>query len=691
MPASANTVARQARYHLRYQIHPSPERAGVRAEAEQLAMSCRESGIGEVVLLLAAEEVHDGHPVGADEDRWFDTAATTAGVLADHGLRVSLNPWVTVGHADRGRLDRVGFAPMVSPHGRVATAQASFACPLWRTWLVGHYGRFATLGFRVLWLEDDFRYHNHAPLDWGGGFEPLMLARLAELTGEAASRERVVEAITRPGPPHPWRALLHQVWRTAQREVADLVSAEVERRSEGRTVLGLMSSRPDAHAAEGRDWHGLFAALSIGGRAVHRPHFSWYTDVPGSALSGQIWILESQRRLRPANVGSEPEIENWPYTTWAKSDLQSWSELTVAQFAGSDALLVNAYPNHERHVIDRYPKVGELLRRSRPALDWIAERYPREFRSLGVGLPFRADTAARLHTRGGGLEQLAIDPSPAADFLLRYGVPVTAGPAPVQAVFGGLAWAFTDEQVHALLAGGLLLDGAAAEILCRRGFGPLLGVDVPELVAREQPSGAGAYAREQVTDPELRTELGLEHTLFSVNVQPALARLEPRPGAQVWTRLLAADGTDWGVGRTVFDNELGGRIAVLAATAPDRLPGSDQAQALLHRTVRRLEAAHPTLPLVSGGPFLIPQLSMTEGVVRLAVANGSADPVRPTVDLPISPTQPCATVLRALAAAEPASVSFSGGGRRLRADAQLGHREWLVLEWPAPPPAGHGG
>lgn len=32
------------------------------------------------------------------------------------------------------------------------------------------------------------------------------------------------------------------------------------------------------------------------------------------------------------------------------------------------------------------------LRRSRPALDWIAERYPRPAETLGVGLPFRPGT-----------------------------------------------------------------------------------------------------------------------------------------------------------------------------------------------------------------------------------------------------------------------------------------------------------
>ncbi|MFF2149377.1 hypothetical protein, partial [Kitasatospora sp. NPDC058190] len=148
-----------ARYHLRFQLHPTPDAA---ERAAELASFCRESGVDEVVLLLGAEELYTGHPTGEAEDRLYDTAATAVTILREAGLDVSLNPWVTAGHADRGRADRLGFTPMVGPDGTVATAQASLACPRFRAWITAHYARFADLGFRVLWLEDDFRYHNHA-------------------------------------------------------------------------------------------------------------------------------------------------------------------------------------------------------------------------------------------------------------------------------------------------------------------------------------------------------------------------------------------------------------------------------------------------------------------------------------------------------------------------------------------------
>ncbi|MEE1784504.1 hypothetical protein PUR71_16570 [Streptomyces sp. SP17BM10] len=625
---------------------------------------CRESGVAEVVLLLGAEEFHAGHPSGAAEDRMFETARVASEALRAAGLGVSLNPWVTAGHADRGRFDRLGFTPMVGPTGTVATAQASFACPRFRSWITGHYGRFAELGVRVLWLEDDFRYHNHAPLGWGGGFEPLMLDRLAEVVGQPVTREQVVAAVTAPGDPHPWRGRLRQVWREAQLEVARAVARAVGERSGGRTQLGLMSSEPGVHSVEGRDWPALFDALAIDGRVSHRPHFARYRDAPGRELSFSVWMLEVQRALRPAYVRSEPEVENWPHTAWSKSDTQTWSELVAAHLAGSDALFLNLHPMQSGRA-GRFPRVAELLRRSRPALDLLTSTGD----AVGVALPVRQDAAAHVRTvRGGKLADLAVDPGPAADHLLRYGVPVTAGDAPVRVLFGQLAWAYDEAELRQMLGGGLLLDGAAARILDERGFGKLLGVTVEEVVDRESASAPGPYALERRDDVHL-----------SVNGQPALARLRPAADTETWTEILTPDLRRWGPGRCVFTNELGGRVGVLAATAVDLLPYDDDGQLLLHEMIRHLEAETPALPLVTGGPHLIPHFSRTPVGHRLAVANGCADPAHVRIHLPTTPVDLEATLLRPLDTPEPVRPVVTG--TTVGFDAPVPHRGWLLVEW----------
>ncbi|MEV4247400.1 hypothetical protein AB0J63_28785 [Streptosporangium canum] len=628
-------------YHLRYQVLPG-------RDAAPLARYCAEHGISEIVLIYNSEELHSGHPTGADEDLWFEHVAAVKRVLDAHGVGAGLNPWVTVGHADRGRMQDRGFAPMVSPSGQVSTATASFACPVWRTWLADHYGRFAELGFRVLWLEDDFRFHNHSPLTWGGGFEPEMLERFARLSGRQVEREELVAAITAPGSPHPWRALLQRTWREAQLDALDQVRQAVA----GRAKLGLMSSGLGVASVEGRDWAALFDRIE-----VHRPHFAAYRDEPGEALAYSIAMLELQRPLRPAAVEVAPEIENWPHTEWTKSDTQTWSEMVTARLSGADGLLLDVHPFVTGEPA-RYPRIGTMLDRSRAALDATASP---GLRTTGVTVPWWPDTAARIPGDGtfGGL---AADPLRAARYLLPYGVPIQAGAGAVTAVFGTIAWGVPDSEVETLLSGGVLLDGHAATILTERGYGSLLGVTVEEVVQRSTPSRQ-PYSMERIAD-------GGE--LLSVNVQEAVARLAAASGAEVWTRILTPRQEHWGDGRVAFVNELGGRVVTLAACAPERLGRCDDGRRLAHRAISFLGG---DFPLVTGGPHLMPQFATVNGRRRLAIVNGSADPARPVVS-GVRPEK--ATLLAPLEEPRPVPVREESGYFVI--DADVPHRGYVIVE-----------
>lgn len=168
----------KVRYHLRFQIIPA---AHAEQEAEVLAEFCRKHQVEEVALFFAGEEWNNGLLSEAEENRWLETIRKAKEILEHKGISVSLNPWMTVLHCDRGRRfprDRK-FQPMVSPRGERSKACASFADGNWQDYLCKLYGRFARLDFRVIWVEDDFRYHNHGPLSWGGGFESetLQIAR----------------------------------------------------------------------------------------------------------------------------------------------------------------------------------------------------------------------------------------------------------------------------------------------------------------------------------------------------------------------------------------------------------------------------------------------------------------------------------------------------------------------------------
>jgi hypothetical protein len=524
---------RPLRYHLRFQVLPGRH---VERDARTLARLCRRHGVEEVVLFFAGEEWNNGLLSKRDEDVWFDAVARAKGLLERAGIVCSLNPWMTTLHCDRGRRfpkDRP-FRPMVGPDGTAAAACASFADPEWRRYLADLYGRFAELGFRVIWVEDDFRYHNHGGLGWGGGFEPEVIALFEKKIGCKTTRQEVVANLLRPGKPHPWRALWMQTWRELQEEAAAAMARAVARRAPNAARLGLMSSLPARHSEEGRDWQGLFAALSIDGRVAHRPHYAPYNDAVGRAEARTLMMLDIQRNFRPADAEVAPEVENFPFTAWSKSDTQSWAEMALALFHGSDALLLDLFP-FAGNPADREPAVWALLDRSRPALEWIAARFTPELKTCGIGLPWRQDAAAHVRTeRGRSMDELDVSSFPPGQLLLSAGVPVSAGPQPVNALFGPLAWAFPDEELRRMLAGGLLIDGPAADILCRRGFAKEIGLTGVRMLDREE----SAYSLEEVVAPRLGAPVG---HFYSVNLQKRLAALRPARGAREWTRILKAE------------------------------------------------------------------------------------------------------------------------------------------------------
>ena len=82
---------------------------------------------------------------------------------------------------------------MVSPVGEVASATV---CPLsknWKKYFFEIYHYYATeIKPEILWIEDDFRMHNHEPLEYGGCFCKLHMDLFQKHLNEKISREEFV-------------------------------------------------------------------------------------------------------------------------------------------------------------------------------------------------------------------------------------------------------------------------------------------------------------------------------------------------------------------------------------------------------------------------------------------------------------------------------------------------------------------
>jgi len=352
--------------------------------------------------------------------------------------------------------------------------------------------------------------------------------------------------------------------------------------------------------------------------------------------------------------------------------------MALCLFHGSDALLLDLFPFSGNSAASE-PRIGELLDRGRPGLKWIAGRFPSTLACAGVGLPWKEDAQAHVRTRAGtSMSELNASPFGPGELLLSFGVPVVFTPQSVNAVFGSMAWAYSDDECREMLSGGLLLDSASASVFAERGFGALLGVRLNGFAGREDAD----YALEQATAMARGAPAGFR---MNVNLHGSMARMEPARGAREWTTVMCASGRRFGAGLSLFRNRLGGRVAVFAAPEPQDLPKSYQRQALVHALVRELSGGRFPLPLAAGAPHVMPMAfeDASGRRRRMAALNGSPDPARPLLRIPGQATTPRATLLAPLE--KPAAMRMESrkvpGAIEVRPERPMPYLSFLALEW----------
>ena len=616
-----------SRYTVRMQFGPHQDPGRV---TRQLIELIRRVPIDEVMVFFFAEELNDGHETLDQVQEWIDRSRPYRRALAEEGVAMSLNPWHTVLHTDRGRVLKPGqeWRTMVDPNGRQATA---VVCPLdegWRAYYAQTLRLYAREDFRIIWIDDDIRYHNHAPLEWGGCFCDAHVAAFNRLAGVEATREEIVSACTAPGAPHPWRGIWMDAWEEAHLSMIAEWRGIVEA---GGSRLGLMSSDTEAHAAEGRRWTDWWRAIAGDGRSVHRPHFWGYSDASGESLLRSIALLDQNRRLQPTDVETGPEIECFPYGRWNKSFRQTGAQMALAHVLGSSGLNVSLY-DFMGNDPDDEPERETFLTGWRPVLDEISEDFPMTLRSYGIGVPFNEDMGRTARTVSGGRWQSLVCPSRGwAYWLGAIGRAFMTAPSDhVNALAGQMTWAHTDEEIGRWLSRGVLLDGEAAAILVDRGFGDLIGVKSYRFV----PQADVLYSVEHCTDPAFALREGAQ---ISVNVGRYAARLlqaELASGVRQISDLRGPRQNVVGHGMFLYRNREGGRIAVAPWSANADVPMCIQRAAQLRRVIDSL-SDHAGLGGAEGWPWLIPQFLTNDDIWRGVVWNVSPDaPMQITVNAP---------------------------------------------------------
>ncbi len=554
------------RYILRYLIDPrfEPEQ-----RMNELVTFCRESRIEEVMLFIAAEELSAGHPTPTELCDYARLGKNLKEKLQNAGIALSLNPWSTIYHNFRGRSLREGqnFRRMVGETGienRVAV------CPLCENWQEYLCSSFAMLVREIqpvtLWIEDDWRLRNHdRTLGWGGCFCDAHLQRFSERAGKNVDRPGLLEKILSPGKPHPWRQLwLDLSCETLLSPLARL--SDAIRAASPATRVALMSSSPNAHSSEGRDWKRFQEAVGNVPTFLSRPTMGPYTQV--TALS----VPPSLTRLTIACLSGAieiyPELENSPRCgPYSKSSRYSlWQTMNCAAI-GSRGVTINHY-DMLGNGLALDPDFGHGLNRSKKKLDALAAEAIDDRLSEGVEILFSPNLSRSIHTTdGNSLSELMQESQLWGDtcFILgiahRYTSSIASGKAPVF-VNGETLRAFTDDELIRLFHREVILDAASVEIALERGFGKLIGITA----ARWEAQRDCAFSYEEILEDDPSVYGIARPRMSAQRYAHRLLAMASGGAARPLTLIRKCDHSPLWPGSVLFQNELGGSVVSMAYT-----------------------------------------------------------------------------------------------------------------------------
>ncbi len=592
---------------LRMQFGPHQD---AQAIGRQLVNLIRVGRPDEIMFFYFAEELNSGYDTLDGVKRWIDHSRVYRDMAAAEGVAASLNPWQTLMHAQRGRRLKPGqdWQTLVSDRGEAAYCILCPLDPKWREYYAATIEMYARENFRVIWIDDDIRLHNHTPLGWGC-FCPLHVAEFNRRTGLSATREQIVTNCTAPGEPHPWRKFWLDMWEETQLELMHHWRKIVQAHGKH---LGLMTSCLEYHAAEGRRWNDWWDAVrgDTSRPLFLRPHFWGYEEMSHKEFPMAVSMLDQNRVVQPAGprVENGPEVECVTYGRWNKSFRQIHAQMSLGFMLGATHLNVSLFdPMGNRP--DDEPQRATFLGRARKTTDWLADLFPMSLRTRGVGCPISQEMSRRMRTERGGEWQTLVCP--------LVGWPGWLGGAgqafsrrasdTVNALQGQSTWAFEDEELKRWLRGGLLLDGAAANILIQRGYSELIGLKNPRFLIQENVP----YSFEHALDEAFALRPGADMSINKPGMAPRLFQAELLAGARAITDIRGPLFDTVGHGTVIFENAWGGRVAIVPWEAHQRLNMTAQRAVFLSKLLDWLDPKQ-TRGCVIDAAWVVP-IFLTDG------------------------------------------------------------------------------
>lgn len=454
---------------------------------------CLKYGIGNVMLFINAEEYNVGHMTIEEARPWVDTMKRAAEKLRENGITVSLNPWIEIGHLDRCRKLKPGqnFTTMVDYDGNQCNMVVCPLCEKWKKYFFEFYRYLLSeLEPDTVWVEDDFRLHNHGSLKYGGCFCDLHMKKYGEKLGHEISREEFTDQLFRKEPNNEVRKVWLDVSRDTMTHLAEEIGKLVQEVHPGMKV-GLMSSAHINHSMEARDWQGIHRGLAQGGVMIDRLHLPCYTEISGKIYYFLFHMFPFVcRKFLPEECIVYPELENGAFGTFSKEARFLQFQVESAIPLCIDGMTYDIFDFVGNGAIESFG-YGQSIAKITPYLNGV-KKLNLQYPSLhGVVIP--ADPNGVYHRKK---IQNFQDFYPDEYYFGAYvgSVGVNTEVSCHKSFFGrtvllsnGSVNNFTNDELIALFAdNSVVLEGGAAVNLLDRGLGYLFNAESYELYPAEE-------------------------------------------------------------------------------------------------------------------------------------------------------------------------------------------------------------